>query len=263
VDNDDWRDIKEGSHIYRSLETLHLMGVSQCYVLFMCLLRNMGKINTGPKRIFEIIEKFTFQYSIIAKFPTNKVEKIYSKYALKIERTLADENNSKNISGKIQHVFSELEKDLASIKPSKEEFILRFMELSYGRSEESRKIIKYALSKIDEYYSSGEYKIDFDNVNIEHILPQKPGKEWGLKKMEIKDYVHKLGNLTIVSKQLNSSIGNKNLSEKIEGLKKSEIIINKKLVECIQGVDFTWGESQITSRQKDLAELAYTLVWAF
>ena len=44
--------------------------------------------------------------------------------------------------------------------------------------------------------TSGETKIDFEKVNIEHLLPQNP-KKWKLTKSEIEEYVNLLGNLCI------------------------------------------------------------------
>lgn len=72
--------------IYQSVFALRLMGVTQCYVLLLSILRNFEKIGFDPYKTFQLIEKFTFQYSVICKLPGNRVEKIYSKFAIEIDK---------------------------------------------------------------------------------------------------------------------------------------------------------------------------------
>jgi uncharacterized protein with ParB-like and HNH nuclease domain len=259
-ERDDWENIKHGAKIFKSVNALKFMNVSQCYVLLLSILRNYDKLGTNPLRIFQIIEKFTFNYSVICKLPANKVEKIYSKYAREIEKIVNDEI-PKKISGCINRVFSELENDLKNENPSFELFSEKFREISYSNFQQKRMLIKYILTKINSYKQTGEFKIDFDNVNIEHILPQKPSKDWKLTKDAIKEYVNLLGNLTLVHKAFNSKAGNKSLQEKVKELKKSEITITKDLIEKIKKIG-TWGEDEIINRQNELAEIAYKKIWS-
>jgi hypothetical protein len=107
-----------------------------------------------------------------------------------------------------------------------------------------------------------EYLINFNTVNIEHLLPQTPDNEWKLSKKEIKDYVNKLGNLTLLSHIINSKAQNSIVSKKMPELKKSELAITKKLVTTLEELNNQWGEEQINARQKELAEIAYKHIWA-
>lgn len=259
----DWTGFKNGRKIYGSTSALRLMNVSQCNVLFLAILRNYEKLGTDPAKIFELIEKFSFKYHIVCKLPSNKVEKVYARYAKSIEDTVKGVDN-KHIPGRIQSAFSALEKELKDISPNKDFFISEFKDISYKNTEQSRKVIKYIFSKIDNSYrTTKEELIDFENVNIEHLLPQNPGKEWGLRKSEIKDYVNKLGNLTIIDKVINSIAGNKKIQEKIEILITSNLPINKKLVEEIKENNYQWDEGFINKRQVELGEIAWETVWHF
>lgn len=259
---EDWRDIKSGNKIIKSITALKLMGVSQCYVLLLSILRNYDKLGTDPTRIFQLIEKFTFNYSAICKLPANKVERLYSNYARRIEETVNNEH-PKRIPVKIQALFVQLEKDLQEERPSFEFFYKRLREIEYGASQRSRQLVKYILSEINSLGQTGETIIDFDNVNIEHILPQSPNKKWGLTKKEIKPYVNKIGNLTLVSKKFNSKVGNKIVREKIDEYAKSEIAMTNNLVDRIKALDCIWGEEQINRRLEEVANLAYYKVWVF
>ncbi|NPA71213.1 MAG: HNH endonuclease, partial [Gammaproteobacteria bacterium] len=156
-----------------------------------------------------------------------------------------------------------LENTLRDELPPWELFLDSFMELSYKNSEKSRRLLKYILSKIDQYYrDTDEEIIDFSNVNIEHILPRNP-KSWGLTKSQIKTYVNKLGNLTLLSTKINSKLQNKPISEKIEILKESNLPITKELVRTLEYNNLKWTEHEIMERQKQMARLAYEKIWKF
>jgi len=258
---DAWDNYKHGERIYKALSALSLMKVSQCYVLFLSILRNMKKIGADPVRIFEMIEKFTFQYSIICKLPGNKVEKIYAGYAKMIEDTVNKEKE-KYLPRRVQAIFANLEKELKDEAPSVEYFIAEFDNFCYRNSDDQRVLMKYVLSEIDrKYRGTKEEIVDFDNVNIEHLLPQKPDKAWGVSKDQIKGYVNKLGNLTIIDKKINSRIGNKSIKDKVEVIKESELPINKVLMEELQSNDYRWDEQCIEKRHKILAGIACREIW--
>ncbi|MBI5685912.1 MAG: DUF262 domain-containing protein [Verrucomicrobia bacterium] len=258
----EWVDVKHGARIYKSLTALKIMGVSQCYVLLLSILRNYQRLDTDPTRVFELIEKFTFNYSAICKLQANKVEKIYSAYARRIEDCVANEPKKK-VGGKIQSIFSQLEEELRQERPSYEVFKDSFDRVAYGLSERSRQLAKYILSEINALETTGEHALDFDVVNIEHILPQNPCKEWGLSKKQIKGYVNKLGNLTLVGKTFNSKMGNRIIPEKIEALAESEIPMTQQLVKHLQGNGLKWDEADIEQRQAVFADVAYNKVWSF
>jgi uncharacterized protein with ParB-like and HNH nuclease domain len=258
----DWSGYKNGQRMFGSTSALTLMNVSQCNVLFLAILRNFEKLGTDPSRVFELIEKFSFKYHVICKLPSNKVEKVYARYAKNIEDTIRGVD-SKHIPGRIQSIFAALEKELKDISPHKDFFISEFQDISYKSTEQSRKLIKYILGRIDNSYrTTKEEVIDFENVNIEHLLPQNPGKEWGLKKTEIRDYVNKLGNLTIVDKTINSIASNKKIQEKIDILMTSSLPINRILIEDLKANE-QWDGASINKRQTQLAEIAWENVWKF
>ncbi len=257
----DFTKYKNGSKIFESIFAIRLMNVTQCYVLFLSILRNYAKLGFDPYRIFQVIAKFTFQYSVVCKLPGNRVEKIYSKYALEIENA-AKKGPNERVTKKLNSIFDNLQNELKEVAPSEPLFMEYFNELEYKNSEENRKLIKYILGKINDHYrKTDEYLINFNTVNIEHLLPQNPDKEWNLSRKEIKEYVNKLGNLTLLSKTINSIIQNSIPSKKLPDLKNSELAITKKLVLLLEEINCIWGEEQINARQKEMAELAYKHIW--
>lgn len=263
--DDDWKsqDIKKSDEVYKSISAIQSMNVTQCYVLLLSILRNYKKLGTDPQRIFRLIEKFSFVYSAICKLPGNKLERMYSRYAQKIEQ-IVNKESEKDVPIKIQSLFSELEKEIKAEKPPLEYFLEQFQDVKYRGSEAGRLYIKYILNEINGFMEeTREYKIAFSNVNVEHVLPQKPDKEWGLSVAEIKPYVNLIGNLTLVDKKINSKIGNKIIKDKLPELEKSKLPITKKVVEQIKEKKTKWDRESILQRQKELAEIAYTKIWDF
>ena len=261
----DLADFQEyGDHrtkIYELVFALRLMNVSQCFVLLLSILRNFNRLGFDPYRFFQFLERFTFQYAVICKLPGNRVEKIYSKYALEIEKAAKD-GPSERVTRKLQSVFSSLENELKAEAPSETLFMEGFSDLEYKNSEDSRRMIKYVLGRVNGHYKhTDEYIIDFSRVNIEHLLPQNPDKEWKLSKKEIKTYVNNIGNLTLLSQVLNSKAQNAIVAKKLPELKKSELEMNKVLVKTLEDKNCEWGDEQIGLRQKELAEIAYESVW--
>jgi uncharacterized protein with ParB-like and HNH nuclease domain len=257
----DFENVKGNENIFRSVFAIRLMNVSQCNVMFLSLLKNHKKINIDLSKTFKIIEKFTYQYFAICKQPGNKVEKIYSKYAIEIQNAL-DNSKEKHLSSNIQKALSSLKKELTDILPSKELFVEKYQSLSYGRSTKQRTLIKYSLEEVNKLKSmKNELKIDFTNVNIEHVLPQDP-KKWNLTKKQVSEYVNKIGNLTLLSVSLNSSAQNEVISNKIKDLEQSELLITKELVSQLKNNNFQWDQEAIEKRQQELAELSYSQIWS-
>lgn len=255
VNESDFADIKWGQEIYRSIKALRLMQVGQCNVFLLSVLRNIDKINTSPVSVIKFIESFTFQYSAICKLPGNKVEKLYSKYAAKVDQIVKNAHPNK-ISGKVNQCFDQMLNELKDLLPEKTYFLDNFAKLSYKK----KGIPGYVLAKINEnMQKTNEYLVDFNNVNIEHILPQKPAK-WGLDQSQVKPFVHLIGNLTLLDESYNRTIGNEPLSVKLDHLRKSQLEITKDFINRLSD-DNTWSENEIRQRQTRFGELAYEVIW--
>lgn len=111
---------------------------------------------------------------------------------------------------------------------------------------------KYVLEQIEK--SLSKENINFEEVTIEHVMPQTLTPKWqvdlGKKYKEIHEaYLHKIGNLTLT--KYNSELSNKSYEEKRIYLMDSNIMLNRKLAEVE-----TWNEKAITERANRLFEKA-------
>lgn len=173
--------------------------------------------------------------------------------------------------------------------PAREAFAARVDLAMAQLSEQSlqKYRLRYVLAKLTQYVDEQAWGSDgprvlltnyiSKSVEIEHILPQTPSAvviaEFD-KPDEIPAYIRRLGNLTLVEKSINCSVGNGRFTDKQTAYRKSNMLLTKSLGEHIQlGAntavdrasryleDFTsWSSSDIDRRQAMLTRLAHT-VW--
>ena len=76
-----------------------------------------------------------------------------------------------------------------------------------------QKIRRYVLLRLDAALSEGEASYNFSNMTVEHVLPQNPGAnsewmKWFPGQEEHAQYVHRLGNLVLLSCAKNTQAQN-------------------------------------------------------
>jgi len=258
-------DYQSPRRVSNALRGVSLMNVSQVYVLLLAIHRNRG-MKKKWERELELLERFCFHYHAIGKQQAVRVEKRYSHYAIEIEK-LSSIGNQKDQALALEEVLKDMGNELREL--SRERVNLGTFangfneELDYSKPSK-RLLVKYTLNRIDQHYNAGrtgEMVIDVGMVNLEHILPQNPKKNWGLEKEDVEEFVNHIGNLTIISKKMNSKMGNKALEDKLAVMKESELEINKYLVDIIEHGGGQWGEKEILSRSEDLAAVSFNEVW--
>ena len=93
---------------------------------------------------------------------------------------------------------------------------------------------------------------DEQAVNLEHILPENPGKNWpDFDADSASAYYKRLGNMAILHAKKNVLVGNGKFADKRQALKDSPYLLTSDV-----GKQPTWGPKQINERQAKLADLA-------
>ncbi len=81
-------------------------------------------------------------------------------------------------------------------------------------------LCKYILLRLDTLLSDGTASYDFPTVSVEHVLPQKPsaGSDWAkwFPADQQSRWVHRLGNLVLLSRQKNHEANNYDFTRKKE-----------------------------------------------
>ena len=119
----------------------------------------------------------------------------------------------------------------------------------------------YLLSSIENYKSA--FKIDVDDLEIEHIMPQNLTKDWqqklGENYQEIhKKYLHTLGNLTLTTSKQNKILSNLSKEEKDKiDFQTSKLKLNFRLEE-----NKIWNDKTIVERSKIFA-LDAKQIWQY
>jgi len=205
--------------------------------------------------------------ALLRNVPTKQVcEILKALERLQFRRSAICQLDNKTLEASVQQIASALfangaahtKKTIAAIEelnPSDEIFTQNFMTKSGMPSG----IARYMLLKIENHlrYVEGNKQpaLDFEDVTLEHILPQEPGEHWGLdpQKPEIKTLIGRLGNLTLLKREPNIEASNLPFAEKKKhyGKKEHSLFISKDVLKKKQ-----WTETEINERQKILANLA-------
>ena len=217
------------SKIY--LNSLKAMGVNKCFPLLLTAIRKLNGENF--EKVCKAVDSLTFRHSILRKDP-KELERFY----YQIAELIVDDSQIENVVGKIKEHQNFREED-----KFKEEFIFSSVKGS---------VAKMILDRITRKHSES---VDWSNkdVHIEHIMPQKPMGEWKVlydkDEFEYKDYLNRLGNLTILQDKKNIKARNKDFKDKKEYYKEFRLTITKNLVDYSK-----WDYNEILERQEYLYE---------
>lgn len=156
-------------------------------------------------------------------------------------------------SNALGNLIKEFRQNLHNKLPSFEEFQVNFRALEYKSSfAKSRNIIRYTLSKIDEFKNKDGAKVDYKASNIEHILPQSPK----VKLAKHEEYVGSVENLILINPVVNSALANKDFVGKKAVLLKCGMYIDDVIKNATD-----WNEAEINERTDWLANVAYYQVF--
>lgn len=209
------------------LTYLKVLGATRCYPLLL-----VGhKFLSGREflRLCKGIETLTFRHSTI----TGKDAKILEDVYYNLSR---DIRNNKDIN-KILEKLNDY-----SRKISDQVFETMFKEHIPGNNQ----IAKYILLKIDDLLNKQSTGLDWEDLTLEHILPE--GSNWDGKE----EFLERLGNMTLLKGTLNTKVGKKEFKDKKEGYKNETRI--KLTQELANYEEFT--KETIAERQEYLAKLA-------
>ena len=149
---------------------------------------------------------------------------------------------------------SEIATRLADIIYSDKEFSNSFEQARVTRAAVARYILN-ALERTDMNKKQPELvpNDDVAAVNLEHILPRSPdASDWSqFTEDERRSYLHRLGNMALLSKGPNGKIGNKPFAIKKPVLMASDLRLTKEA-----GAEADWTPEVISERQKRFATLA-------
>mgnify|MGYP002712531478 FL=1 len=197
-----------------------------------------------PKPLFDHfvtqLESFLFYY-IFTKTPTKDLERSFSQWADEL-RVIADTTDP--VKQKVQlnaFIVDRFEKSMASKSQELADALKRFTLYSMQQYR-TRYLLARLTQHVDMAFSGlkvpGSLE-PFTNLEIEHILPNKPEDDlrgkWTTENpgMAYDDYKNRLGNLTLLEKPINIVAGNDFYTAKQAEYRKSGNYLTRSLVELI------------------------------
>lgn len=235
---EDYKNKKEYYWLVQSFNTLNnYFNVVQVRVALLALMdvKNRGIIDHSIlKSAVQYLENFHFAYNAILSSRSNRLEKIYSSFAIAI-RKCEHKDKAKEI------IRAKLYDPLDQLFPSYSDFSKKFVELSFSKNDNPSNIkTKYAINKLNCYFSRKE--IFPDDGSIEHIVPESEG-----------NFAFNVGNLILLEVSLNGDAGNAIYRDKMLIYKKSTYPWIAKFIDEYS----EWNQFMIADRAKKLAEIYY------
>lgn len=269
------QDIKYSKELDITINKLSKLETSPVYPLMIYLLKALfeNKINEDSvDKTFNFLVNFYVRRNIVLK---PKSSNIRSK-AIQTVRLLEKENDLNEVALKIT------KENLGMIASSDEEFNSALKGSVYDISPQTVRFMLVELERKHGRYFNKQNEDNLDQYNngkpkwsLEHILPQNPNLRDSWKEMISpdnidlainiqKEYIHKLGNLTLTG--YNSELSDRDFLEKRDyrpsnsddytGLR-TNLFINESIVrenETIETKD-TWNINDINERTNHLSEL--------
>lgn len=121
-----------------------------------------------------------------------------------------------------------------------------------------KRFARYIMLKLDSLYLGDAVRVNYPvTISIEHILPQKPSEtsEWrkDFTENELNYWVHKLGNLILLSRRKNSTQNNRDYNIKKQRYFSENIEVFSNSVRVMNNYN-CWKPEDISRNHKDVIE---------
>jgi hypothetical protein len=239
---------KNQQRIADSLQALQLFRVQQQTPCVLSLVRS-NKAGKIKKKHLEdsliAIEKFHFLFTAVtSQRSSGGISGMYAS----LGRRLFEAPTVEGALG----VMKELKQKLRDRVPSIDEVKALFQEILYTDGlTKQRGLVRYILSGLEKDGRTGTI-VDWEKMTIEHLVPQEK-----IGNGEFSEgIVGQLGNLILVSQELNQRLRSKPFPDKKRILKEVNFPLPPDLAQASE-----WDPKAIKGRTESIAILAYEKVW--
>lgn len=231
--NDDEKDL---------LKNVFVLAKKQVLPTLLPAMMYMGR--NDFKQYIKMLTTFIFRYRTIAHKENKLMEKLFSDISIKIRNERGN------------NVLEFIKDKLTNEDIDDEVFIITFLNFQ----TKTNRIAKYILEELEKYLRENNFR-EWDNkMSVEHILPKSYEQNWSEFCLENdfnpEDYLYRLGNLTLVTRPLNSTMKNAFFSVK------KEVILENSNYEINNSLDVEkWDDKAIVKRQKKFSEII-SQIWS-
>ncbi|MDQ0745535.1 hypothetical protein QFZ62_002843 [Clavibacter sp. B3I6] len=207
--------------------------------------------------VLKLTENFHFQFTALTNSgSTGGTRARYNRFAVKLEEATTREE----VNSAIADLRAKLQASLPNAKEATSAFVDLFyapkLRLAQAQKPRARKVfiayILMAFAKKNKNIPAGQNLLTW---SVEHIKPQADASE------SYKDAVFSIGNLTLLTAELNSALGDAPLSEKREALQAGSAYFDPQLRYWVQQQIDDLSDDHIYARSEALAMEAIESVW--
>ncbi|MEU3145382.1 DUF262 domain-containing HNH endonuclease family protein [Streptomyces sp. NPDC006999] len=207
--------------------------------------------------VLRLVEAFHFQYTALTNSgSTGGTRGRYNRFAVRLENA----KSANDVASAIADLKEKLRKSLPDRGRTLQAFCSLFyapsLQLTQAQKLRSRKIfIAYVLmsfAKLEGLLPAGQ---NLTTWSIEHIKPQAKAST------NHRDPIYAIGNLTLLTSRLNSSLGDASLSSKADALKKGRAYFDTELAKWESSANDYPSDAEIEARSLFLATEALDRVW--
>lgn len=219
------------------MSILRLLRVQQNRPLLLAVLEHFSEAEV--RKTLRLLVSLSVRFLITGALGSGTLENRYSEEA---RRVRSEETKSAKV----------LLNRLARVAPTDEQFGSAFAVATVSKNY----LARYYLGALEKQ-ARGESDPEFvpnpneEEVNLEHVLPERPSSAWSMDSDTARALYKRIGNLALLKNRVNVDAGNDAFLDKLPHYKASSYELTRQLK------DYSiWGAKQINERQKKLAALA-------
>jgi hypothetical protein len=256
----------------RYLEDLQLLGGKAARQHLILLLAGRHLPDTLFSRLTREVEDLFFVY-VITREPTRDFERNFARWASDLRKV----TNDAGLADFIERRFAPAKAGLAArfddafrrfYSNTVQQYRLRYILAKLGQHIDLQAFGETEGTKWLSRYTGGGFE-------IEHIFPRNPSQEAVAEFGAFTDpnVAERLGNLVLVEKSINASLGHRPYSEKCRVYRESQLLLTRALAErpkvgahtkidmAVAHLDpfDAWNEAAVVVRQEKLTALARTI----
>lgn len=234
--------------IQKCLQFLALVGQRQFRPLVMALMDAHARgyyTNKQLDNICNYLKNFSFAYTLVMKNTSNNIDKKVHELSQEVYTQHTDE------------ALNKIKIVLNKFYPEYTEFEIAFLNIGFSNKNKkymnsnNRKRMRYIHSTIEEYeQSTNELICNLKECSLEHIMNDS----------ECNVCTCRVGNILLLSEDINNKMGNATFDEKKMKLKNSKLATVRKFLDNYGSFD-EWDEEKINNRTRAIAKLAYDKIW--
>ncbi len=244
---------QEERPLQEAFKALQLFRVRQPLPWLLALWREYEARGLRQKHLLpavQVVERFHFIATAITNQPSSGgVSKMYARAA---ERLTASDSVQEKVD-----IISDINQKLTDGNrvPSFEQFSAAFARIGSSRVyTQQARLAQYILQRL--HISQSSQVPDFSTMTVEHIAPQGSKKPAGVSDAQ----VAQLGNLILVPRALNESLGDLPFAQKKPLLRAAADAGTYVPTDVLEGPT-DWSAKEIEARTQELAKIAYQKVW--